>query len=104
MADKYINEVGVGVIRDWANGKFALDSDLDTLDAKVEEIIAEGGEPNVIETVKVNGTALTPDAQKAVNIDLSGYAETSDIPTDLSDLTNTGADPYATQAYVGQNV
>lgn len=103
MADKYINEVGVGVIRDWANGKFALDSDLDTLDAKVEEIIAEGGEPNVIETVKVNGTALTPDAQKAVNIDLSGYAETSDIPTDLSDLTNTGADPYATQAYVGQN-
>lgn len=103
MADKYINEVGVGVIRDWANGKFALDSDLDTLDTKVEQIIAEGGEPNIIETVKVNGTALTPDAQKAVNVDLSGYAETSDIPTDLSDLTNTGADPYATQAYVGQN-
>ena len=103
MADKYINEVGVGIIRDWANGKFALDSDLDTLDAKVEQIIAEGGEPNVIETVKVDGTALTPDAQKAVNIDLSGKANTTDIPTDLSDLTNTSADPYATQAYVDQN-
>ena len=32
-----------------------------------------GGDVNVIETVKVNGTALTPDANKAVNIDLSGY-------------------------------
>lgn len=32
-----------------------------------------GGDTNVIETVKVNGTALTPDANKAVNIDLTGY-------------------------------
>ena len=31
------------------------------------------GDENVIETVKVNGTALTPDANKAVNIDLSSY-------------------------------
>lgn len=103
MADKYINEVGLTAVRNWANGKFALDADLDALDAKVDEIISEGGEPNVIETVKVNNTALVPDAQKAVNVDLSGYAEMSDIPTDLSDLTNTGQDPYATQGYVDQN-
>ena len=37
---------------------------------------------NVIETVKVNGTALTP-SNKAVNIDLSDYAKTADIPTAL---------------------
>ena len=36
--------------------------------------IAVGGDTNVIETVKVNNTPLTPDANKAVNIDLSGYA------------------------------
>lgn len=72
MADSYINGVGVAAIRDWANGKFALDADLDTLAAEVDEIIAEGGEPNVIETVKVDGTALVPDAQKAVDIDLAG--------------------------------
>ena len=103
MADKYINSTGLLAIKQWIEGKFALDSDLDALDARVDEIIAEGGEPNVIETVKVDGTALVPDAQKAVNIDLSGKADTSDIPTDLSDLTNTGADPYATQGYVDQN-
>lgn len=98
MADKYINETGVSVIRDWANGKFALDADLDALDAKVDEIISEGGEPNVIETVKVNGTALVPDANKAVDVT---------VPTKASDLTNDGdgtsGSRFATEAYVDTN-
>lgn len=38
---------------------------------------------NVIEIVNVNGTALTPDENKSVNIDLSDYAKTADIPTAL---------------------
>ena len=74
---------------------------------KVDQIIAEGGEPNVIETVKVNGTALTPDAEKAVNIDLSGYAKTTNLPTKVSDLTNDGdgttGSKFATEAYVNTN-
>lgn len=40
---------------------------------------ADGGEANVIESVKVNGTAISPDANKAVNIT---------VPTNLSDLTD----------------
>ena len=75
--------------------------------SKVDQIIAEGGEPNVIETVKVNGTALIPDAEKAVNIDLSGYAKTTDLPTKVSDLTNDGdgttGSKFATEAYVNTN-
>lgn len=38
-----------------------------------------GGDENVIETIKVNGTALTPDANKAVDIT---------VPAALSDLTD----------------
>ena len=38
-----------------------------------------GGDTNVIETVKVNGTALTPDANKAVDIP---------VPKNVSDLNN----------------
>lgn len=53
MSDKYVNETSLTVVRDWANGKFALDADLDTLSDRVDDIVAEGGEPNVIETVKV---------------------------------------------------
>lgn len=74
---------------------------------KVDQIIAEGGEPNVIETVKVNGTVLTPDAEKAVNIDLNGYAKKTDLPTKVSELTNDGdgttGSKFATEAYVNTN-
>lgn len=46
---------------------------------KLEDITSQGGEPNTIETVKVNGVALTPDSAKAVDVI---------VPTKTSDLTN----------------
>lgn len=96
MADKYINLTNVAILRDWANGKFALDADLDTLSERVDEIISEGGEPNTIDSISVNGTAVPPDANK--NVDL-------DIPASTSDLTNDGdgQSRFATEAYVGTN-
>ena len=39
----------------------------------VWEVVYYEAADNVIETIKVNGTILTPDGSKAVNIDLSGY-------------------------------
>lgn len=58
--------------------------------------IATGANVNVIEQVKVNGTALTPDGNKAVDVT---------VPTATSDLTNDGdgTSPFATEAYVGTN-
>lgn len=54
-----------------------------------EEYLSEnGGEANLIEEVKVNGTAL-PVTDKSVNIDLSDYAKTADV-----------SDTYATKATV----
>lgn len=54
-----------------------------------EEYLSEnGGETNLIDEVKVNGTAL-PITDKAVNIDLSEYAKSANV-----------ADTYATQATV----
>lgn len=53
--------------------------------------IAESAQVNVIETVKVNGTALTP-SSKAVNIDLSEYAKASALSTTnqaVTELKNT---------------
>lgn len=46
--------------------------------SKVNEITASGGEPNVIEIIKVNGSALAT-TDKTVNIDLSDYALKSDL-------------------------
>ena len=57
------------------NGKGLSSNDFtDALKTKLDGI-ASGAEVNTIETVKVNNTALTPDANKAVNVDLSGYVE-----------------------------
>ena len=105
MNDKYLNYTGLAYYHGRLENEFASQDDLNTLSDRVDDIVAEGGEPNVIEVVKVNNTALTPDANKAVNIDLSGYAETSDIPTAVSDLTNDGdgTSPFATEDYVSQN-
>lgn len=57
---------------------------LQLLKAKIDT----AGEENVIETVKVNGVPLVPDAQKAVDIILTAYALAADVPTATSDLTN----------------
>lgn len=56
-----------------------LKAKYDTAVSKVDELTETGGAPNVIEIVKVNGTALTPDSNKAVNVV---------VPTKTSELTN----------------
>ena len=65
------------------NGKLILadethDGFLSKEDFKKLKGIAAGAQVNVIETVKVNGAALTP-TDKAVNIDLGAYAKTADV-------------------------
>lgn len=57
------------------------------------------GDTNVIETVKVNGTALTPDANKAVDITVPTVPTIStNITTDATDDTKT-ASPKAVKTY-----
>lgn len=60
---------------------------------KLEEITSQGGEPNTIDTIKVNGSPLVPDGSKAVNIS---------VPTKVSQLTNDSG--YQTAANVEQTL
>ena len=60
---------------------------------KLEEITSQGGEPNTIDTIKVNGSPLEPDGSKAVNIS---------VPTKVSQLTNDSG--YQTAANVEQTL
>lgn len=61
--------------------------------SKLEEITSQGGEPNTIETIKVNGSPLEPDGSKAVDIS---------IPTKVSQLQNDSG--YQTAANVEQTL
>lgn len=56
----------------------ATKTELSTLQSTVDGIVSTGGEANVIDTVKVNGTALTV-SNKAVDVT---------VPTAVSELTN----------------
>lgn len=96
MADKYLNPTDLQEIADWGYDQFATKTALQTLADEVDDIIAEGGEPNTIESISVNGTAVTPDQNK--NVALT-------VPTSTSELTNDGdgQSNFATEAYVATN-
>ena len=64
---------------DKITGKGLSTEDYTTLEKTKLNGIENGAQVNVVETVKVNNTALTPDQNKAVNIT---------VPTVTSDLTN----------------
>ena len=81
MADKFVNETGVAAIRDWVNSKIA----------------SQGGDPNVIEIVKVNNTALTPDANKAVNVECWQGSILSDGTSTFSDFSGNNMQLSPTQ-------
>ena len=57
---------------------------MSTDDKKKLDAIASGAQVNKIETVKVNGTALAIDSSKAVNVDLSAYAKSADVTTQIA--------------------
>lgn len=60
-----------------------------TLEGKVDDIVTQGGEPNVIETVKVNGTALSV-TDKAVNISAVSGTANGSIAINGTDVAVTG--------------
>lgn len=114
MADNFLNKTGLQYYHNRLKTLFAGKTEFNALADEVEELITEGGEPNVIEVVQQNGTAL-PISNKTVNVtvpttvaelsDSSDYALMADIPTKTSDLTNDGdgVSDYATEAYVLTN-
>lgn len=82
----------LGKIKAWGEGKFVAQESgkgLSTNDYTTAEKIklsgiATGAQANKVESVKVNGTALTPDSSKAVNVDLSAYAKSADINSQIA--------------------
>lgn len=96
MANKYLNDVGLRYFYERLKTVFADKGDFEDLYTQVQSIVSEGGEPNIIDYIKVNGTRLVPDEHKEVSLT---------VPTATSDLTNDGdgTSNFATEAYVAQN-
>ena len=110
---KYLDDNGLLYFWQKIKTIFATQSALNTLSGRVDDIVAEGGEPNTIDTVKVNGAALTPDAQKAVNITITEGTDNGTIKVNGTDVevhglgnaafTSSGAYDSAGSAAAVQN-
>ena len=91
MSDSRLNKTGLAYFYNRLKTVFASKSALETLEDRVDDIVTTGGEPNVIDSIKVNGTAQTV-TNKTVDIT---------VPTAVTDLTD--ANDYATKDYVDTN-
>ena len=100
MATEYLDKAGATLLVqktkaelakkvDTVSGKGLSTNDYTTAEKNKLSGIAAGAQVNTITTVKVNGTALTPDSSKAVNVT---------TPTKTSQLTNDSG--YQTAANV----
>lgn len=89
---------GLTIFKQENDKLYETKANVSTLAGRVTALENDDSAANTIEIVKVNGTALTPDAQKAVDVtvptavtdlsDAADYAKVADVPTKLSDLTN----------------
>lgn len=105
MSTKYLDENGLLYVKQKIAGKFVeketgkglSTNDYSTADKTKLSGIESGAEANIIESVKVNGTAQTV-SSKAVDIT---------VPTKLSDLTNDGdgttGSKFATEDYADEH-
>lgn len=78
MSDSRLNKTGLQYFYNRLKTVFASKSALESLEDRVADIVTTGGEPNVLEAVKVNGATQTI-TNKSVDIT---------VPTNVSDLTN----------------
>lgn len=121
MADNFLNKTGLQYYHNRAKTIFADKGDIPT-DAEIETLaqgvvddsIAGTGTGTIaskgyvdtnggkIDSISIDGTAQTIDANKNVALDLSNYAKDTDIPTKTSDLTNDST--YQTLAEVTQAI
>lgn len=89
-AKKYLDNDGLLYLKQKLDGRFVAKdgakvlstNDYTNADKNKLSDIATGAQVNKIDTVKVNGTDLVPDQNKAVNIVVPT------VPTKVSDLTN----------------
>ena len=93
VSNTYATQTTVNEISQVANN---ASTKVDTLEDKVEEITSVGGEPNVIDYIKVNGTILEVEKDEEGN---STKTVNIAVPTKFSDLTdNSGFDARITAA------
>lgn len=98
---KLITLGNLGTFASEIKAKYARQSALEALQTKVNGLEAVGGQPNVLEGVKVNGTALTI-AEKMVDILVATGSENGSISVNGANIAVAGLQALAFKANVSE--
>ena len=98
---KLITLGNLGTFANEIKAKYAKQSALEALQGKVSALEVAGGQPNVIEGVKVNGTALTI-AQKMVDILVATGSANGTISVNGANIAVAGLQALAYKAKVSE--
>lgn len=85
-----------------ANNTFATKESVTALEGKVNGLVTAGGEPNVLEGVKVNGTALAI-AEKMVNLVIASGTANGSVAVNGVDVMVKGLAALAYKANVSES-
>lgn len=102
MSYKNINYGNMQVFSQELKNKYAKKTELAALSARVDALVTAGGEPNVLEGVKVNGTALAI-AEKMVDILIATGSANGTIAVNNVDVAIKGLSALAFKAQVSQD-
>lgn len=97
----------LGTFKQQIENKYAKQTALEALSTKVEQLVTAGGEPNVLEGVKINGVALTI-AEKMVDIliasgsDAEGNPVNGTIKVNGANIAVAGLQALAYKAQVSE--
>lgn len=101
MSYKNINYGNMQVFSQELKNKYAKKTELAALSARVDALVTAGGEPNVLEGVKVNGTALAI-AEKMVDILIATGSANGTVSVNGADVAVKGLAALAYKAQVSQ--
>lgn len=99
---KHINYENLKTFADQVKLKYATKTALEALRAKVSTLESAGGQANVLEGVKVNGTALTI-ADKLVDILIATGTENGTVKVNGADVAVAGLQALAYKAKVSES-
>lgn len=79
-----------------------VDNELDAINSRIDDLVTAGGEPNVLESVKVNGVALSV-VQKAVDILIAQGGANGTIAVNGTDVAVKGLQALAFKSEVAES-
>lgn len=102
MSMKLVTLQNLTTFANEVKSKYAKQSALEALAAQVENLVTAGGEPNVLEGVKVNGVALAI-AEKMVDILVATGSENGTISVNKANIAVAGLQALAFKAQVSES-